>query len=126
MAAEPKLTLPALRAMTDRGEIDTIVLAAPDMQGRLQGKRVMPKFFFDSVTADSAEGCAYLLATDIECSPVPGYALTRRLLPRPGGPLRGQSAASSASGSAPPRPSGTPRPPPAAPGAAGAEYRAAA
>ena len=76
MAAEPKLTLPALRAMTDRGEIDTIILAAPDMQGRLQGKRVMPKFFFDSVTADSAEGCAYLLATDIECSPVPGYALT--------------------------------------------------
>ena len=76
MAAEPKLTLLALRAMTDRGEIDTIILAAPDMQGRLQGKRVMPKFFFDSVTADSAEGCAYLLATDIECAPVPGYALT--------------------------------------------------
>ena len=48
MAAEPKLTLPALRAMTDRGEIDTIILAAPDMQGRLQGKRVMPKFFFNS------------------------------------------------------------------------------
>ncbi len=76
MAAEPKLTLPALRAMTDRGEIDTIILAAPDMQGRLQGKRVMPKFFFDSVTADSAEGCAYLLATDIECGTVPGYELT--------------------------------------------------
>ncbi len=76
MAAEPHLTLPALRAMTERGEIDTIILAAPDMQGRLQGKRVMPKFFFDSVAADAAEGCAYLLATDIECAPVPGYAFT--------------------------------------------------
>jgi len=37
---------------------------------------VMPKFFLDSVAADAAEGCAYLLATDIECAPVDGYALT--------------------------------------------------
>jgi glutamine synthetase len=72
----PNLTLDALRALADRGEIDTILLAAPDMQGRLQGKRVMPKFFLESVAKDSAEGCAYLLATDIECSPVPGYSLT--------------------------------------------------
>jgi len=70
------LTLPELQALCDRGEVDTIILAAPDMQGRLQGKRVMPKFFFDSVTSDAAEGCAYLLATDIECAPVAGYALT--------------------------------------------------
>jgi glutamine synthetase len=76
MASDGTLTLPALRALTETGEIDTILLAAPDMQGRLQGKRVMPKFFFDSVTQDSAEGCAYLLATDIECAPVAGYALT--------------------------------------------------
>lgn len=76
MSGAQNLTLSDLQAMTERGEIDTIILAAPDMQGRLQGKRVMPKFFFDSVTSDSAEGCAYLLATDIECSPVPGYKLT--------------------------------------------------
>ncbi|HUW79322.1 MAG TPA: glutamine synthetase, partial [Acidocella sp.] len=76
MSGTQNLTLSDLQAMTDRSEIDTIILAAPDMQGRLQGKRVMPKFFFDSVTSDSAEGCAYLLATDIECSPVPGYKLT--------------------------------------------------
>ncbi|NNM57678.1 glutamine synthetase family protein [Acidocella sp.] len=76
MADEPKLTLPALREMSERGQIDTIIMAAPDMQGRLQGKRVMPKFFFDSVAAEAAEGCSYLLATDIECAPVPGYDLT--------------------------------------------------
>ncbi|OYV33549.1 MAG: glutamine synthetase, partial [Rhodospirillales bacterium 20-64-7] len=70
------LTIETLRAMTERGEIDTIILAAPDMQGRLQGKRLMPRFFFDSVVSGHAEGCAYLLATDIECAPVPGYALT--------------------------------------------------
>jgi glutamine synthetase len=76
MGATGLLTLGALKEMAGRGEIDTIILAAPDMQGRLQGKRVMPKFFFDSVTSDSAEGCAYLLATDIECAPVEGYSLT--------------------------------------------------
>jgi glutamine synthetase len=72
MPGSQPLSLPTLRAMAERGEIDTIILAAPDMQGRLQGKRVMPKFFLASGVA---EGCAYLLATDVECRPVPGYAL---------------------------------------------------
>jgi glutamine synthetase len=76
MANKGLLGLPQLRALAEAGEIDTVVMAAPDMQGRLQGKRVMPKFFCESVSIDSAEGCAYLLATDIECSPVGGYALT--------------------------------------------------
>jgi glutamine synthetase len=76
MQDSPILSLPTLRAMAERGEIDTIILAAPDMQGRLQGKRVMPKFFFASVASEALEGCAYLLATDIECTPVPGYTLT--------------------------------------------------
>ena len=76
MAQTGMLTLPELRALAENGEIDTVLMAAPDMQGRLQGKRVMPRFFLERVTEDAAEGCAYLLATDIECSPVEGYALT--------------------------------------------------
>ncbi len=76
MAQPGTLTLPQLRALTDAGEVDTIIMAATDMQGRLQGKRVMPRFFFESVTQDAAEGCSYLLATDIECAPVSGYDLT--------------------------------------------------
>lgn len=44
---DSELTLPALQAMAERGDIDTIVMAAPDMQGRLQGKRVMPRFFLN-------------------------------------------------------------------------------
>jgi glutamine synthetase len=72
MPGAPTLSLPTLRAMAERGEIDTIILAAPDMQGRLQGKRLMPKFFLSSETM---EGCSYLLATDVECRPVPGYKL---------------------------------------------------
>jgi glutamine synthetase len=75
MASTSHLTLPELKGMVDRGEIDTIIVAAVDMQGRLQGKRVMPKFFFESVTADAITACAYLLATNIECAPVQGYEL---------------------------------------------------
>jgi glutamine synthetase len=76
MANKGTLTLPQLHALAESGEIDTILLAAPDMQGRLQGKRVMPKHFFDSIAGGMAEGCSYLLATDIECTPVGGYELT--------------------------------------------------
>jgi len=76
MARTGMLTLAELGALAEAGEIDTVLMAAPDMQGRLQGKRVMPRFFQECVAADAAEGCAYLLATDIECSPVAGYALT--------------------------------------------------
>ncbi|MGE4483027.1 glutamine synthetase family protein [Acidocella sp.] len=73
--SDSELTLQALQTMADRGEIDTIIMAAPDMQGRLQGKRVMPRFFLESVATSTAEGCAYLLATNIECQPVEGYSL---------------------------------------------------
>jgi glutamine synthetase len=76
MARTGLLTLPELRALAATGALDTVLMAAPDMQGRLQGKRVMPRFFLESVATDAAEGCAYLLATDIECAPVDGYALT--------------------------------------------------
>ncbi|WP_298284970.1 glutamine synthetase family protein [Acidocella sp.] len=76
MPTKPHLTLPELKGMAERGEIDTVIMAATDMQGRLQGKRVMPDFFFESVMSEAAEGCAYLLATDIECAPVAGYELT--------------------------------------------------
>jgi len=34
------MTLQELRAAVDRGEVDTVLLALTDMQGRLQGKRL--------------------------------------------------------------------------------------
>lgn len=68
-----RLDLAALRALVDAGAIDTIIIAAPDMQGRLQGKRVMPRFFFDQVVENASDGCNYLLAVDIEMTPVAGY-----------------------------------------------------
>ena len=60
------MTLEELHALVERGEIDTVLLALTDMQGRLQGKRLTAKHFLDVVAHHGAEGCNYLLATDVE------------------------------------------------------------
>ena len=41
------LRLAALLERIDAGEIDTVVVAITDMQGRLQGKRLHAQYFLD-------------------------------------------------------------------------------
>jgi glutamine synthetase len=65
-----------LHALVDGGEIDTVVLAFPDMQGRLQGKRFAARFFLDEVLEHGTEGCNYLLAVDTEMNTVDGYDMS--------------------------------------------------
>ncbi|MFH8222450.1 glutamine synthetase family protein [Streptomyces sp. NPDC018057] len=72
----PPLTVEELRSLVAGGDIDTVVLAFPDMQGRLQGKRFAARFFLDEVLRHGTEGCAYLLAVDAEMNTVDGYALS--------------------------------------------------
>ncbi|MDQ8703111.1 glutamine synthetase family protein [Streptomyces sp. LHD-70] len=72
----PPLTVEELRALVASGEIDTVVLAFPDMQGRLQGKRFAARFFLDDVLEHGTEGCNYLLAVDAEMNTVDGYAMS--------------------------------------------------
>ncbi|MBS3849983.1 glutamine synthetase [Devosia sp. BSSL-BM10] len=55
------------------GNIDTVLVAFPDMQGRMIGKRFQAEFFLE-VANDETHGCDYLLADDIDMEPVPGYA----------------------------------------------------
>jgi glutamine synthetase len=50
-------------------------VAFTDMQGRLQGKRFAAGFFLDDTLAHGAEGCAYLLAVDVELNTVDGYPM---------------------------------------------------
>ena len=69
------LSLPQLRESVRLGEIDTVIVALTDMQGRLQGKRLHARFFLDEVVAHGTEACAYLLAVDTEMNTVDGYAL---------------------------------------------------
>jgi glutamine synthetase len=70
------LTLEQLRAAVGRGEIDTVVLAFTDMQGRLQGKRLSAEFFLEEVAEHYSEGCNYLLAVDVDMNTVDGYAMS--------------------------------------------------
>ena len=60
------MTLDELREAAALSEIDTVILAIADMQGRLQGKRLTTSFFLDEVAEHHAEGCNYLLAVDVE------------------------------------------------------------
>src|SRR3954447_3365863 len=76
MAKPPALTVDALRAAIEAGDIDTVVVACTDMQGRLQGKRLHGHYFLDHVLADGAEGCNYLLAVDVDMDTVDGYAIS--------------------------------------------------
>ncbi len=70
------LGLDELRAAVDAGEIDTVLVAIADMQGRLQGKRCAGRYFVDEVVPHGAEACNYLLAVDVEMSTVDGYAMS--------------------------------------------------
>ncbi|MFJ8793822.1 glutamine synthetase family protein [Streptomyces sp. NPDC102462] len=72
----PPLAVEELHALVASGEIDTVVLAFPDMQGRLQGKRFAARFFLDEVLHHGTEGCNYLLAVDTEMNTVDGYAMS--------------------------------------------------
>ncbi len=62
-----------LRDLVDRGDVDTVVVCFPDLQGRLVGKRVMGRYFCEHVEAEGVEACNYLLALDVEMTPLPGY-----------------------------------------------------
>ncbi len=66
------LDLETLARLVEAGEIDTVLVCFPDVQGRLMGKRVTGHFFLDSV-AEETHACNYLLAVDMEMEPVPGY-----------------------------------------------------
>lgn len=70
------MTLDELRDLVAKGEIDTVILAMTDMQGRLQGKRLDAEAFVGEIAAHGAEACNYLLAVDVEMNTLPGFALT--------------------------------------------------
>ena len=73
---KPHLTRDELAAQVEAGEVDTVVVAFTDMQGRLMGKRVDAEYFVESASrGESTEGCNYLLAVDMDMDPVPGYPM---------------------------------------------------
>ncbi|WP_083889547.1 glutamine synthetase family protein [Nocardia pneumoniae] len=70
------LSVAQLRDHVDTGDIDTVLVAMTDMQGRLQGKRCAARYFLDEVLQHATEACGYLLAVDVDMATVDGYALS--------------------------------------------------
>ncbi len=67
------LTVNELGSAVAEGAIDTVILAVPDLYGRLMGKRLDASFFLDDV-AGGTHVCDYLFTVDMGMEPVPGYA----------------------------------------------------
>ncbi len=73
---ERHLSVHDLRRRINEGDIDTVVVAFTDMQGRLQGKRMHGAYFTEHVLGHGTEGCNYLLSVDIDMNTVDGYAMS--------------------------------------------------
>ena len=69
------MNLKELTAEVKKGAIDTVIVAFPDVFGRLIGKRFTGEFFLKSVAKHGTHGCNYLLNVNIEMDPMDGFKL---------------------------------------------------
>lgn len=72
-SVQGKISVSQLKNLVETGEINTIVTAVTDMQGRLVGKRVTGTFFVDRILDHGTHFCTYLLATDMEMNTPDGF-----------------------------------------------------
>ena len=73
MKIRGKLSLSDFQGKIQSDEIETVVVAFTDHYGRLVGKRFDAGFFLETAAKHGTHGCDYLLTTDMEMEPVPGY-----------------------------------------------------
>jgi glutamine synthetase len=71
--AQGKISLDELVKLVANGDIDTVVSALCDMQGRLVGKRVTGDFFVEHCVEHGTHFCVYLLGTDVEMNTPEGF-----------------------------------------------------
>ena len=76
MTVEGMLSLDELRVLHETDEVDTVVVGFTDHYGRMMGKRFDVGFFIEVAAEGGTHGCDYLLTTDMEMEPVPGYTYT--------------------------------------------------
>src|SRR5207248_4459936 len=67
------LSTDQLTELVGAGEVETVIVAFSDHYGRLCGKRYDAEFFLEQIVAGGTHTCDYLLTTDMEMEPVPGY-----------------------------------------------------
>ncbi|WP_314506932.1 glutamine synthetase family protein [uncultured Microbacterium sp.] len=70
------LSVSELHAAIAADEIDTVIVAFADAQGRLVGKRVSARLFQEEVLPHGAEACNYLLSVDVDMNTIDGYAMS--------------------------------------------------
>ncbi len=73
MSIKGKLSLEELIQAVQEEQIETVVVAFTDHYGRLVGKRFDAEFFLESCAQDGTHACDYLLTTDMDMEPIPGY-----------------------------------------------------
>lgn len=73
MATTGFISMDTLAKLHQSGDIDTVIMAFTDMQGRLIGKRVAARHFLENISHHGAECCNYLLAVDVENNTIQGY-----------------------------------------------------
>lgn len=66
------LSVSDLRALVANGAIDTVIVAFPDLYGRLVGKRLDAGFFLEDPEGGT-HACDYLFTVDMEMEPIEGY-----------------------------------------------------
>ncbi len=69
------MKLSTLQSKVRKGEIDTVIVAFPDVLGRLVGKRFTGSFFLEHVVGHGTHGCNYLLTVNMEMDPMDGFAV---------------------------------------------------
>src|SRR5947207_14289057 len=69
------MILQTLTTEIKRGSIDTVIVAFPDVFGRLIGKRCTGKFFLDQVAKHGTHCCNYLLTVNLDMEPMDGFKL---------------------------------------------------
>ncbi len=67
------LGLERLQELASQEQIETVIVAFTDHYGRLVGKRYDAEMFVEDAYHHGTHGCDYLLTTDMEMAPVPGY-----------------------------------------------------
>ncbi len=67
------ITLTELKEMVEKGDIETVIVAFCDMQGRLVGKRLTGRYFLEHANEGGAHFCVYLLATDMAMNTPSGF-----------------------------------------------------
>ncbi len=73
MSGNITVPIDQLRADVESGAIDTVLAVFADHHGRMIGKRTDGEFFLDTVLDHGTENCDYLIACDLDYTPLPGF-----------------------------------------------------